>query len=200
MMPRGHRRSDEELGRILGRYNQLLKDGHGIKESYQIVGEEFGIDWRVVGITINRLQPTVEVARAKLRSAASRLADRVIKKANVDQAIKVLQNPVLGVLEPDKVAESGGAGGFFLAVSMDSLGGVRAVAGSAPAKALDARRAPENEEAGVADGHIIEGEGLIAKRLRAGRAKLKETGEITDTDRRRIGRRPAQSPPSAKHS
>ena len=113
----------DEIAEILSIYKRLTQtEGRGIGESCEIIGQQFGRSKEVVYSLIRRFIPSVDGAEAYVKSQALRLAMRVVRKANVDQAINILERSNIGVLAP--TAESQGQTGFFLSVKAENLGAV----------------------------------------------------------------------------
>lgn len=123
-MPKGEPIPHHILQEILERFDAYRKQGLGLMEAYEKVGNDVGRSQRVIGVIINRMRPTVGAARLYLRSKALRMARRVVSKGTTAELINILERPSIGVLEPLKKAEAGG-GGFFLSVSADSCGAVK---------------------------------------------------------------------------
>src|SRR5712664_3891902 len=80
----------EDLAQLLARYKELRRQGRGQTESCEMVGAEIGRPYSCVYEVIRRLRPTHELATAQLRAQAVTLANRIVKKANVEQANEVL--------------------------------------------------------------------------------------------------------------
>lgn len=124
----------------------------GKVQAYEQIAEEVGLEWRTVAGVIYRHRPTMDIAQAKIRAAAARLADRIIEKSNVQEAIDILSRPNIGVLAPMKT-NGGSPGGFFLSVQVDSCGAVKVGAASTenpkglPAGVIDAETIQEGEDA-----------------------------------------------------
>lgn len=132
----GARIPDDELAEIMGLYEQGLKAGYSKLALYETIGAQVGRSPGVISAVCRRLRPTVNLAQVKLKAAAARLVDRVIAKANVEEAMDLLSRPNIGVLEPMK-GNQAGEGGFFMSVSADSCGAVKigVQMGNAPALA-----------------------------------------------------------------
>jgi hypothetical protein len=109
---------------MLDLFNDCRRRGMSIMESYERVGLHVGRSAAVVGITINRLRPTTDMAKMYLRAKSLKLVKRLVKKASPAEIIDVLSRPSIGVLDPAKKEEAGRAG-FFLSVSADSCGAVK---------------------------------------------------------------------------
>lgn len=118
------------------RYKDLRKSGLGMMEACGMVGEEIGREEKTVYMLIRRLEPTIDVSQAYIQAQALRLAMRIVRKANVAEAVDILSRRNIGVLAP-KQEEGSGGGGFFLSVSAESCGAIKIGVASA-AKQLDA--------------------------------------------------------------
>lgn len=74
---------------------------------------------------------TTGLAKAIFRSSAASLADRVVKKASVREALDVLSRPDIGVIAPALTSNSGGNSSFGVSVAVSTLGTVVQVTGGA---------------------------------------------------------------------
>jgi hypothetical protein len=114
--------SDGEKSDII----RTLGEGKTVKE----VARMFARDESTITRLIQEFRPTKDLAQAKLQAGLATLVDRVIEKADVDQAIKILSNAKVGVLEPE-VKGGGRSGGiniaFGLSVGHESLAAVTSV-------------------------------------------------------------------------
>ena len=92
----------------------------------------------------NSMIDSTAYAKAIFKHNAATLAERVVEKANVREALDVLSRPDIGVIAPP--VGSGGVGGSFgVSVSVSTLGTVVQVAGGsgvAPLPPADARQLP----------------------------------------------------------
>lgn len=129
------RTSVPDMAAICARVKALRAQGLGISEACDAVALEFGKVPATVYSMVKRFEPTTELAETYLKSQAFRLATRVVREANVEQAIDILARKNMGVLAP-KTEEGAGQGGFFLSVSADTCGAVKVVAGQAGAQRL----------------------------------------------------------------
>lgn len=119
----GSRLRPHVLAELMARYKAERKKGKAIMESCEIVGQAMNIPATTVYTAQNRLQPSTDIAADVLRAGAFKLAQRVLRKGNVDQAIDVLSRPNIGVLAPAK--ESGSSGpAFRIGVQVDALGAI----------------------------------------------------------------------------
>lgn len=133
----------------------------GMMRCYELVSAETGFPVETVRAVWRMMQPTTGIAADFIKARAFRMARRLVKEASPDQIINILERPNIGVLEPVKKVDSGG-GGFFMNVSMDSLGSVSvAVAGGQEVGQLqppqDALPEPESEDDLEEEG-VLEGE------------------------------------------
>lgn len=134
LMPRQF--SLTEINEVVTGFKHLTKkEGRPRMEAYAILAERHNRSVGVIQSLIRRFQPSVVGAEEYLRSNAMRLAMRVVRKANVDQAIDILERSNVGVLAPKKEVGSGNQG-FFLSVQAENLGAVRIGVVSGEAAAL----------------------------------------------------------------
>lgn len=91
----------------------------------QEIAQELDMLPETVHNIIRRLAPTTDVARMYLRSKALVLAHRVARNANVAESMQLLQNPIMGVIEPVQKGDMGGGGGFFLQINAQDCGAVK---------------------------------------------------------------------------
>jgi hypothetical protein len=118
----------DEIADILSKFKVYTKEMQmGVYESCAKIAEEYGRTQETIYGLVRRFNPSTDAAEALIKANALRLAVRVVRKANVDQAIDILSRPNMGVLQPTQQAGSGG-GGFFLSVQADSCGAVVKVA------------------------------------------------------------------------
>lgn len=114
------------LSDMLGLYDKRRREGTLTKTAiYQEIAVMSGRSPDVVRLALTRLRPTARLAEAVLQRGAVRLAARVVRKANVAEAIDILSRPNIGVLEPAKSQDKQGGGGFFLSVQAGDLGAVK---------------------------------------------------------------------------
>lgn len=116
---------DIDIAEIIERMKVLRKRRVPLMEACRRVADDMGITHTSVYEVVRRMRPTTEVATEYLRSQSLKLAMRVVRKANVEQAMSLLSRPNIGVLDPQ--GEGGGGGGrqFIVGVAMDSLGSVK---------------------------------------------------------------------------
>lgn len=125
--------------------------------AYDLIAKALDLELRTVAGVIYRHRPTTEIARLKLRAAASELVDRVVAKANVQEAIDLLSRKELGVLTPMKTGGGGpgsGGGGLFLSVQADSCGAVKVGMFAGPTL----QGLPAADDAIDTDGYTVEEE------------------------------------------
>ena len=116
---------EQDIVEVMDLFKKYRKRGHGVMDACRRVEADMGIPFETVYQVQRRMRPTNEAATTYLKSQSLRLAMRVVRKANVDQAIGILSRPNIGVL--DSASEGGGGGGrqFMIGVAMDSLGSVK---------------------------------------------------------------------------
>lgn len=94
---------------------------------------------------LQRLRPTTDLAKMYLKAKAIKLARRIVRKANVSEAIDLLSRPDMGVIAPRLASDNAVGGGFFLSVEMDTCGAVKIGAASAQmSSSPDSLRSPVN--------------------------------------------------------
>lgn len=105
-----------------GEKNDILieaQKGTPIRE----IARMFGRDFATVTKLLKGLKSSTTLARAMVAARSAELVARVLEKADVDQAIDILQRANVGVLEP--LAKGGGGGGnhvgILVSVSPGSL-------------------------------------------------------------------------------
>lgn len=115
----------EELAEIWGYYRHYRAQGKSIRESCALTGAKLGRTVDSVYWHTKKLRNTTALATDILKAGAAGLAQRIIEKANVDQAIEVLTRSNIGVLAPKSAGEGGGGGGIFINVQAENLGAVK---------------------------------------------------------------------------
>lgn len=166
---------------------------------YQDLYELFEGKYHVNSIAsvIQRYQPTTNIAEVILKKGAARLAVRIVRRANVTEAIDVLSRPNIGVLDPIKKMEGGGS--FIMSITAESCGTVKvgmAIAGPPEATQLTTNLRPLHSDPSVmiTSGEVIDvetdpdpplkrPEGVFAKALERSKARL-------DAAQRRAGIEP----------
>lgn len=118
---------DEEAEAIL----EELDKGADMKS----VAFKFGRDHSTISRIKKRFHPTAKLATRLIKASAMELAQRVIDKADVNQALDILSRPNIDVLKPQSKGDSGGTG-IFISVGNDSLG---AYVGSTPANFIEGK-------------------------------------------------------------
>jgi hypothetical protein len=113
-----------EMGEIVARYNDLRQRGRNHKEACEEIAPSYDRSAHTINALVRRFMPNTQLAQRYLQASALRLAMRVVRKANVAEAIDVLSRKSVGVLSP-KSEESGAGAGFFLSVQADSCGAVK---------------------------------------------------------------------------
>lgn len=120
--PGAVRFTDDECAFILGAVQYSDKLQRPRKLMYEELGVKFDRPWQSIAKVVQRLSPTVNLAQARLRAAAAKMAKHVIQKGSVSEHIDVLSRPNMGVLEPIKKNDGGGGGGFFSSITVESCG------------------------------------------------------------------------------
>ncbi len=115
---------EHDIEELMRRFKNYRKR-YGIMESCRKVSGDMGITPETVYAVQKRLRPTTEIATEYIRANALKLAARVVRKANVDQAMTLLSRPNIGVLDPQGEGGVGGGRQFMIGVAMDSLGSVK---------------------------------------------------------------------------
>lgn len=125
-MEKGAKLRPHVLSELMARYKKLRQAQVPIMRACELVGHAMGLKTDTVYRATVRMRPTTDLATAILASNAAKLAHRVVRKANVDQAIDVLSRTNIGVLAPVKQGGDGNGGqAFVIGVQVDSLGAVR---------------------------------------------------------------------------
>lgn len=113
-----------EISDIISAFKRLTTvQNVPIGEACAQIAGDYGRTKDVIYALVRRFVPSVDAADAFLKANALRLAMRVVRKADVDQAIDVLSRSNIGVLAPKQEA-GGNAGGFFLSVTAETCGAV----------------------------------------------------------------------------
>lgn len=82
------------------------------------IAEQIGRDDSTVNKFLSKMQDSRELATAILRAGSATLAERVVKKANVAEALDVLSRPDIGVVAPAVNKGTLGPGGPLVQVSV----------------------------------------------------------------------------------
>ena len=83
-----------------------------------------------------RMADTSVLAKATLKAGAARLAERVVEKANVVEAVEVLSRPGMDVLQPAAIKGGGGGFGIQVSVGVGSCGTVVKIEGGPNAQSV----------------------------------------------------------------
>lgn len=123
-MAKGVRYSLAELDIMLSTYKRLVHTTPRM-EIYEELSKVFEGKYPAasIGNAIQRYQPTTNIAEVILKRGAARLASRIVRRANVTEAVDILSRPNIGVLDPIKKSEGGG--GFIISMQADSCGAVK---------------------------------------------------------------------------
>lgn len=185
-MPSGTPIQSGEIMLMIDTFSAARKQGMNVKRACEytartVTGPEGEIrHWKVIWQTIQRYRPTGRMARIYFQSRALKMARRVVEKGTTAELIDVLSRPNIGVLSPKQATGGDSNGPLFLAISADSCGAVKAVAGhgAVPFKGLPAADTADTEEnwyeptgsaesTGPAEALDAESEGAEAEDLRA---------------------------------
>lgn len=124
-------------GEIVRLYNDLRTKRHyNHKDALAEIAPLYNRTTSGIHYIIQRYQPTTDLATRYLQSQALKLAMRVVRKANVTEAIDVLSRKSMGVIAP-KTEEGAGNRGFFLSVEADSCGAVKVGVAMVDSKPLE---------------------------------------------------------------
>lgn len=151
-MPKGVPIQAGEIEQILTTWIEGRKRGMTVKRACEHAamlvkgpdGEHHS--WKVIHQLVQRYRPSTKLARMYFQSRALKMARRVVEKGTTSELIDVLSRPNMGVLDPRQAQEQSGSGPLFLAISADSCGAVKAVAGHGLGPALPAPAASEQED------------------------------------------------------
>jgi hypothetical protein len=116
---------EHDIEEILALFKKYRKAGYGIMEACRKVQADTEVPYETVYHVQRRFRPTTDAATDYIRANSLRLAMRVVRKANVEQAIGILSRPNIGVLDPQGESGVGGGRMFQIGVSVDSLGSVK---------------------------------------------------------------------------
>lgn len=94
-----------------------------LKGVYELVGDKLGYEWKVIGRVYRMMQPTTMAAADLIRARAFRMTSKLVRTANNEQIIDILSRPNIGVLDPIKKGDGGGAG-IFIGVDAGTCGAV----------------------------------------------------------------------------
>lgn len=117
--------------KILLSFDQYRRGGDGIMLSCARISEDLSredsyvLPAKAIWNMLQRLRPTTDIAKMYLKAKAMKLVRRIVKKANVSEAIDLLSRSDMGVIAPAAKIEGGGGGGFFLSVEVDTCGAVK---------------------------------------------------------------------------
>jgi hypothetical protein len=120
----------DDISEILSLFKRLTEvEGYQVWEAHKILATQFDRTPATILNLLKRFRPTTKTAQSYMEAQALKLAMRVVRNADVDQAIDVLSRPNLAVLAPAKEIASGPQG-FFLSVQAENLGAVRLATGA----------------------------------------------------------------------
>lgn len=188
---RGSRIPHHQLQEILTLFDRYRKQGKGLQESYELIGEKVGRSTKMIGVTINRLRPTAGAARLYLQSRAYKMARKLVAEADAPLLMELLSRPSLGVIDPPQKT-GGGEGGFFLSVTAESCGAVKvAVATQQALPAAPDPMTPFNPYEEKTD-EVPESYGLTERAPTVGRSKTTQAAIESAKERLAEARRRAE--------
>lgn len=118
-----------QLQHILKLYKVYLRKGYTAEYAFKEIGALYERTPDTIKNLVYRLTAdTTDAAQSFIKSKALQMAMKVVREGSVAQHMDILERPNIGVLAPKKQAAEG-ARGFFLTVSADSCGAVKATAG-----------------------------------------------------------------------
>lgn len=189
---RARKMTPPDMAFIVARVKRVMANGVGITEACEAVALELGREPATIYSLMHRLAPTTDIAQAYLQSSALRLAMRVVREANVDQAIDVLGRKNMGVISP-KQEEGVGQGGFFLSVQAESCGAVKVGVMVGAQRQEGGREAPALTGASIGEPEFYQSIDVQAKDVTDGQSKrvgqqghIRQLGEITDRQAKAI--------------
>lgn len=120
---------------ILLSFDAYRRQDHGIMLSCTMISSDLAkkgqnISAKTIWHMLQRLRPSTDLAKMYLKAKAIKLARRIVRKANVSEAIDLLSRPDMGVISPRMASDNAVGGGFFLSVEMDTCGAVKIGAGA----------------------------------------------------------------------
>lgn len=125
LIQKGRKLRPHVIAEVMKRYKRYRREGKRIMEACELVAEKMGLQTETVYAVQNRMQPTTGLATDMLKAGAAKLMGRVLRKANVDQAIDLLSRANIGVLAPEKGGGGDTGSQFVIGVAVDSLGAVK---------------------------------------------------------------------------
>lgn len=158
------RLSAEEKERIC---ELVLDEGKSKSEAARIVGRSV----TVVAKVVETYRPDTRLATRLLKASTHTLVERIVAKADVEQAIEVLSRPNIGVLAPALKPGASMGGGIYVSVAADSCGAVNvgirqelSDGHEATPRELPVPRLPEIEESkGLPEPHHAQGNDVGAQ-------------------------------------
>lgn len=144
-MPMNVRLREADIQEVMALFKRYRLT-YGINAACKKVEEKTEVPWQTVYTIQRRFRPTTALAEDHLKASALKLAMRVVRKANVEQAIGILSRPNIGVLASDSGGGDGGGRSFMIGVAVDGLGSVKVgmqVGGSQASSLPQAEEAPE---------------------------------------------------------
>lgn len=167
----------DQIQGILRLYKIYLRKGKSVKQACEELGFLYDRSPSYIQTLCARLlADTSDVAQQYIRSNALRLAMRVVRDGNVQQSMDILERSNVGVLAPKKGSGDGsGSRGFFLTVSSDSCGAMKATAGYIEKGESDAT--PGSEISGEDDQLWEESQTRLRGEQRSGSEEFEDGGD-----------------------
>jgi hypothetical protein len=94
------------------------KEGLSVDE----IGRRTARNKSVISRFLARMYDTRELAQAIIAAGSAKLAERIVAKASVEEAIEVLSRPGIGVIQPAPSKNAGQVGGIEVSVAVSSCG------------------------------------------------------------------------------
>lgn len=104
---------------------KMSRDGKSVTEIANAIGRASSTISRFLARNVD----TRELAMDIIKSGAAKLAERIVNKANVDQAINVLSRPGIDVIQPEARNAPSKGFGLQISVAANSCGTVVSVQG-----------------------------------------------------------------------
>jgi len=117
------------MSRLIEQEIVLALDMFDQGKSRTDIARALGRSVNAVDHIIRKFHPSTRLAEKYIRANALKLAEKVVKFSNVEEAIDVLTRPNIGVLQP---VVSKHAVGFFSSVDPSTLGAVQSVDAALP--------------------------------------------------------------------
>jgi hypothetical protein len=140
--------NQKRLASVMLTYRELMRRGMSKDEACVQIADQHQTTPVAIEKIIDRFSPTTSLAQDYFRANALRMAVRVVRKANVAEAVDVLSRPNIGVLAPKAGDGSTGPSGFFLSVQSDTCGALKISTGVV-ADGIPVRRSDSTDPHGL---------------------------------------------------